>query len=394
MAGEQGGERAHSRLTIRLVGFQPGASQEELAGALGRLYKGRSQEEIRKALARVPFTLTRSATEEQARRIRSFLETRGAILEIAYGAVLKAQSPSAETQGELPGARVSGAISAPGKPITWAKDRRSRPRVHPGLPLEPMGIREILGRSVLLLRENLALFFLLLFLPNLVSFFLARLVGEARGMSFPTGPLGGMELGFLVAGIAVFLVLFIWAEGALIFAVSEIHLGHEAGLAGCLGAMRPKLGALLFTMLLAWFLILLGGLILVIPGLIFAFRWLMADKVVVLEGLKGVQAMRRSRELMRFKVGPGFWNRPWIRVSLLGCGVGLVCLGMYVLFLVPGWVITYFLPGPLSDFLGEGLELLAETLTAAYGSIALVLYYYDIRVRKENFDHRSMAQHV
>ncbi len=147
-------------------------------------------------------------------------------------------------------------------------------------------------------------------------------------------------------------------------------------------------------MLLVWFLIFLGVLCFVIPGLIFVLRWLMADKVVVLEGLKGTQAMRRSRELMRFRFGPGFWSRPWARVSLLGCGVGLVCLGMYLVFLVPGWLLGYFFPGDLSGYLGEGLELLAETLTAAYGSIALVIYYYDIRVRKENFDHKSMAQHV
>lgn len=394
MPEEQSGERGLPKLTIRLLGFQPGASQDELAAALGRLYKGRSQEEIRKALAKVPLTLTRSATEEQARKIRTFLEAKGAVLEIAYQAVLKAPPSTVGAQGELAELRASGSIASVSKPLTWAKDRRSRPRVHPGLPLEPMSLKETLARALLLLRENLVLFFILLFLPNLVSFLLSRLVGGVDGAVFPSGSFGGLEITFLAAGILIFIVLFIWAEGALIHAVSEIHLGHEAGLAGSLGALRPKLGALLFTMLLVWFLVIVGGLLLVIPGVIFAFRWLMADKVVVLEGLSGLEAMRKSRELMRFKMGPGFWNRPWIRVSLLGCGVGLVCLGMYLVFLIPGWLLGYFFPGSVTDYVGEGLELLAETLTAAYGSIALVIYYYDIRVRKENFDHRSMAEHV
>lgn len=394
MAEEQGGEKGVPRLTIRLVGFQPGASQDELAAALGRLYKARNQEEIRKALAKVPFTLTRSATEEQARKIRCFLERKGAVLEIAYQAFLKPPAAPVEVQGGLPEPRTTGALTSTSKPLTWAKERRSRPRVHPGLPLEPMGLKEILARSLLLLRENLVLFFLLLFLPNLVSFLLPRVVGFEEGRGFYTGSFGGSEIAVLAAGVLIFLVLFIWAEGALIYAVSEIHLGHEAGLAGSLGAMRPKLGGLLLTMLLVWFLIFLGVLLLVIPGLIFAFRWLMADKVVVLEGLKGMQAMKRSRELMRFKTGPGFWSRPWVRVSLLGCAAGLVCIGIYLVFLIPGWLLGYFFPGALSGYLGEGLELLAETLTAAYGSIALVIYYYDIRVRKENFDHRSMAEYV
>lgn len=392
---EQDGGKGLPKLTIRLIGFQPGASQEELVRALGRLYKGRkSQEEIKKALAKAPFTLTRSATEEQARKIRGFLEKKGAVLEIAYQAVLKATSSAAEAQGELGNLRASGAVTTLSKPITWAKERRSRPRLHPGLPLEPMGLKEILARALLLLKDNLVLFFLLLFLPNLVSFLLSKLVGGVEGTGFFQASFGTPEILSLAAGVIIFLVLFIWAEGALIYAVSEIHLGHSAGLLGSLGAMRPRLGALVSTMLLMWFLVLLGGLLFVIPGLIFFFRWLMADKVVVLEGLRGLQAMRRSRELMRFKMGPGFWSRPWVRVSLLGCGVGLVCLGMYLIFLIPAWLLSYFSPGGLSDSLREGLELLAETLTAAYGSVALVIYYYDIRVRKENFDHRSMAQHV
>ncbi len=393
MAEEQAGDKALPRLTIRLVGFQPGASQDELVGALGRLFKGKSQEEIRMALAKVPLTLTRSATEEQARKLRSFLERKGAVLEIAYQAVLRARAPSEEIQGQLPELKSPGAVAAPSRPITWAKDRRSRPRVHPGLPLEPMGLKEILGRSILLFKENLVLFFLLLLLPSLVSFLLAKLGGEAAEEIF-LGSVGISEVLVFVAGVAIFFFVFIWAEGALIYAVSEVHLGHEVSLAGSFGAIWPKLGALISTMLLVWFLILLGGLFFVIPGLIFLFRWLMADKVVVLEGMRGVKAMGRSRELMRFQVGPGFWNRPWIRVTLLGCGAGLVCLGIYVVLLVPGWLLAQFFPSVLSNYVEEGLELMAETLTSAYGSIVLVIYYYDIRVRKEKFDHRSMAEHV
>lgn len=394
MTQEQGGEKEHPKLTVKLVGFQPGASQEELAAALGRLYKGRDLEEIRKALARVPFTLTRSATEEQARKIRSFLETRGAVLEITYQAVLKAPPTSSEAQGELPDARTTGALAPVSKPITWAKERRSRPRVHPGLPLEPMGLKEILGRSLVLLKENLGLFFLLLLLPNVVSFLMAKVLPVTDGTALFAGSFGGMQIGVLVAGALIILVLFTWAEGALIYAVSEIHLGHEASLGGSLGAVRPRLGALISTMLLVWFLVFLGLVVFVIPGLIFVFRWLMTDKVVVLEGLRGTQAMGRSRDLMRFRIGPGFWNRPWSRVSLLGCGAGLVCIGIYLVFLIPAWLLGYLFPGEMSDYVGDGLELLADTLSAAYGSIALVIYYYDIRVRKEKFDHKGMAQHV
>jgi len=92
MAQELGPTTPGAKMTIRIIGFQPGASQEELVKILSRLYKKSDPEKIRLALARLPLTLTRSATEEQARRIRKVLEEKGAILEIAYTGVLRAGS--------------------------------------------------------------------------------------------------------------------------------------------------------------------------------------------------------------------------------------------------------------------------------------------------------------
>lgn len=147
-------------------------------------------------------------------------------------------------------------------------------------------------------------------------------------------------------------------------------------------------------MMLVWFLVMLGSLFLIIPGLIVFFWWLMADKVVVLEGLRGRDALRRSRDLMRFGVGPGFLERPWIRVSILMGAAFLVGLGMYVVLLIPAWLLGLVIPDQIASLLAEGLQLVAETLATAYGSIALVIYYYDIRVRKEDFDHRAMAEQI
>lgn len=248
MADDQGGDKGGPRLTIRLVGFQSGASQEELVAALGRLYRGKTPEEIRKALARVPFTLTRWATEEQARKIRRFLEAKGATVDITYQGVVRAPSPHPQAACEQSGLQASedlGPIVAGSRPLTWAKDRRSRPRVHPGIPLEPMGIRDILGRSLNVLRENLSLFFLVLLVPNLVSFLLSkvleRAIGSAVGAGFSPGSVTAVVV-VALAGIVVFLILFIWAEGALIYAVSEAHLGHQATVWGSYRAIYPRWG--------------------------------------------------------------------------------------------------------------------------------------------------------
>jgi len=36
--------------------------------------------------------------------------------------------------------------------------------------------------------------------------------------------------------------------------------------------------------------------------------------------------------------------------------------------------------------------LMAEVISTTFLSILMVIYYYDIRVRKEGFDHKAMAK--
>ena len=74
------------KFIIRLVGLHPGASRETLVQALQRLFKGKSAEEIGKALEKLPLVLSRSVTEDTARQIKLFLESQGAILKITYSA--------------------------------------------------------------------------------------------------------------------------------------------------------------------------------------------------------------------------------------------------------------------------------------------------------------------
>lgn len=400
MAQEQGGARGGPRLTIRLVGFQPGTSQEELAAALGRLYRGRTTEEIQKALARTPLTLTRSATEEQVRKIRSFLEAKGAILEISYQGVVRVPSGESERTSGVQGPAITedpGPVLAVSRPLTWAKDRRSRPREHRGIPVGPMGLREILGRSMGLLKENLSLFFPVLLLPSLASFLISEALEGLLGKTLALGFYWDSLLQVILmtgVGVLLFLLLFIWAQGALIYAVSEIHLGRRVTVVGSYGAMLRRLWALLSTMLLVWCLVIVGTFFLVLPGVIMFFRWLMADKVVVLEGIKGASAMGRSRELMRFRMGRGFLDRPWVRATTVMGAASLVGLGIYLVFLIPVWALGGAIPEQMGELLAKGFQLAGETLATAFGSIAIVLYYYDIRVRKEGFDHKEMARHV
>jgi len=117
------------RLSIRLVGFQPGASQDQAIAALRKLYRGKTDEDIRKALARLPIVLTRSVVEEQARKIQKLLEAQGAILEIAY-------EPAGATRGAAPAPRPSTGIPAATPPL------RAPARPAPSTPARSAGLAD------------------------------------------------------------------------------------------------------------------------------------------------------------------------------------------------------------------------------------------------------------
>ncbi|MEE8317216.1 MAG: hypothetical protein V3R70_11760, partial [Syntrophobacteria bacterium] len=65
---------------ISLAGVRAGFAQEDLVSALQRIFPRQTAEQIRGAIAKLPFLLTRAATEEQAKKIKNFLESKGAIL--------------------------------------------------------------------------------------------------------------------------------------------------------------------------------------------------------------------------------------------------------------------------------------------------------------------------
>jgi len=215
------------RVIVRLVGLQPGASEEKLALALQRIYKSKKLEELRRALMGLPLILARNATEEQAAKIKPLLESQGA--------VVKTSTLGSPGTRELRSASYSApSVSEPEADQSRApyagEERRAKPRVSPGIHLYPMGIGEILDRSFRILQQHFWLFFLIILIPQAIYF----LVGEGLRLAFYGGAAmsspAAMGLGFgmvaFFSGI-IFLIIQFWAQGALINAVSETYLGHS-----------------------------------------------------------------------------------------------------------------------------------------------------------------------
>jgi hypothetical protein len=295
-----------------------------------------------------------------------------------------------------------------------------------------MGIGEILDRSFRLLRQHFLLFFFILLIPQGAFFLFNKgsqifLAGGAQG-----GMTAGMGIGLIVSVILAVLIMMIlqfWAQGALIHAVSETYLGHATSLTTSYGAMRSRLGRLLGTMFLVGILIvlvptLLGiamavvlpilnamglgdgtkailSVVLVLAGVVWFFHlllnWLLVDKVVVLEGKSWGSALRRSKELMNTRTEQGFWKRPKNKAGLILLLGFLIGAGIHLLFQVPGLLTQMFLPMSLAEMtmtLQQVLNVIATSLAAVFTAIAMILFYYDIRLRSEGFDLKAMAEHL
>jgi hypothetical protein len=413
------------KFIVRLVGLKPGASRETLVQALRRLFKGKSAEEIGAALERLPLVLARSVKEDQARQIKLFLESQGAILKITYSASVIMAPPKERRRQEVApvGETVKAVENAPA-----GVERRAKPRVHAGIQVQPMGVGEILDRSFRLLRQYFWLFFVIIFIPQaaffVVNFGLQFLISGDMTQDFSVATGAGFGVSAFLA-VIIFLVLQFWAQGALIHAVSETYLGHSTSIKASYGAMRSRLGRLIGTMIL-WSILVFGvpalfGIVaaVVIPSLammglggvaggiigvvvvIFAvwlfttlfLNWLLADKVVVLEESGWMKALRRSKELMKGRTEPGFWKSIKTKASLIILVGFLIGIGIHLLFQLPGVILgIVFREGLVVTTVQGVLNMVAVSLATAYTAIAMILFYYDIRVRKEGFDLKMMAE--
>jgi hypothetical protein len=177
-----------------------------------------------------------------------------------------------------------------------------------------------------------------------------------------------------------------------------------------LGGMLAVVGAgiisLVFAAILAVFLVLIilqvdadksftpgeGGLSPLLAPAVYAslppiaivgyllMRWSMVVQVVMVEQTPGNQSLRRSWRL----VGGRFWQ---VTITLL------LAVGPAVLLTLAPLIVSLLTTSD-QGWLNLGFDLLAYLLRVAllpFGFVALVLLYFDLRIRKENYNLSALA---
>lgn len=218
-----------------------------------------------------------------------------------------------------------------------------------------MAIGEVLGEAWALYKRFLKQFFLTAFVVFVVLDLLSALASSAAGNGAAAGAFWGL------IGAVIGIIGYFWVQGALVELVRDVRDGRADRTIGeTYKAVQPRLAALIVAGILAGIGILVGLILVVVPGLYLLTIWSMIVPVIVIEGRSAGESFARSREIVR---GNG-WSV-----------FGLVIV-TFLLVAIAGAIIQLIF-SPLPDFLDVWLgSLVAHSLTVPFAAAALTTAYF------------------
>lgn len=268
------------------------------------------------------------------------------------------------------------------------------------IDLRPLSLGEILDRTFSLYRGNFLLFLGITVLPHILilAYNLLKTVAARGGVQGivvvqPSNSASDYLVAFggliFLVGFVVYLGLYFLAEGATVYAVSEIYLGREATIVDCFRRMRGRVLNLFAVSFLSGLAVLAGLILLIVPGCWLACRLVTCIPAALLEDLGPGDALSRSFRLTEGSAGRAFVI--YVLYLLLLC-IGLLIF-MFPFAIVASIAATHHL-GTATLWLAVGQlgNFVAFVLVTPFFTIATAVFYYDLRVRKEAFDLQLMMK--
>lgn len=437
-----------TQYTITLTALEGKEDRAHVARELARMAKNQSAERILTRLETLPWTLTRTASKRHAQMVLELIQECGGSAEVFPPLSLRA-GPDSPTEIIPEGEGVSRAdtpfakrsemmgseiYSSRDLPLPTDDDSREPPEPPGGeaVAIEPLSLGGILDRTFHICRAHFWKFMAIVIIPWLVTVGLvaiAIVIAVVVGLTRQT--LGETSLWILIivavvalpSLIAALVAIFYLSQGALIHAVSSIYLGRKVLVSEAYRYVLARLGRFVLTS----FLFILAAVVLLgaslALGVIFflisraltssgwwsAFTWpiliilpvygtlkmLLFDKVVIIEDQSYASALRRSWGLLSGKAD-GPWPRGYLlRLLILLQLFVLINIAISLLFGTPSALMAGLFPESLkivAEILGRILGSLGNLIAGIFGSVGLVVFYYDIRNRKEGFDLKTLAK--
>lgn len=251
--------------------------------------------------------------------------------------------------------------------------------------IKELGVSAILDQSFKLIQENFKLLAGIT-VPLVIPF--ALIQGFAAMVAAPQLPQNpnreAMEayyramLGMAVYTVPLFLIFAYIVvpitNAAMLYAISRVYLAQPTTVGQSFRFAISRILPLMWTWILTG-LVVLGGMVLcVVPGIIFSFWYALVTQVLVLEGLSGWEAMKRSKALMKGNMGNLFLLM--LIVALINGSAGGIA-GMI-------W----------QPHIKAVVSAIAQCLGTLLGATTGVIFYFSTRCQHENFDLMLLAQAV
>ena len=245
--------------------------------------------------------------------------------------------------------------------------------------LRPLALGEILDVAFGLYRG--------LFVPLLVITLATSAIPVALSVYIEAAGGALLNLPLYFTALLLNVVFGAIASAAATFVVSENYMGRSLSAGGAFARAAPYIGRLVVLGLLMGFVVGLGTLLLIVPGIILFTGLSLATPAMVIEGLDApTTAMGRSWALTRGHRG-----------KLFGA-----LFTVFVLILLPMIALGGFAAAAGdATMLSPRASAMALVWLAAASLVQILIYpllycvltvaYYDLRVRKEAFDLEVLA---
>lgn len=261
-----------------------------------------------------------------------------------------------------------------------------------GLDLRPLTLGEILDRTFTLYRRHFVLFAGLMAVPQLLVLGIKLTqtsLLSGPGLHTPALLRAEHALQTILVGLAVVIVTFIatlFAQGATIFAVSDLYLGRVATVSNCLRRAWSEIGTIFAVGLLNGIAVLVGFLFLIFPGVYVLCRFLVAVPAALIEQRNPTDGLSRSWNLTRSEAGRAF---------LLVLLYFAISFAAGMLIGLPLGIALVISKGNLAAIqfwtaIAQIGNTIVSILVAPILLISTSVFYFDLRVRKEAFDLQFM----
>jgi hypothetical protein len=188
-----------------------------------------------------------------------------------------------------------------------------------------------------------------------------------------------LPINFFFSLISLFVGLFI--SIVLISSIKSLIKKEPIDLMALYNASYSKILSYFWISILAGLAVLGGTILLVIPGIIFSVWFSFAAIIFVIEGVKGTESLKSSKELVKGKFWPVLWR--WVASYAI---YGII---LTIVVLIPVYIIGFSVGQPAAGFnevspwwaalLSNVIYSFAVPLFAAVG----VLLYNGLKEEKE-----------